>query len=265
MELGISAYEARAYLALLQTHPATAYEIARQAEIPTSKVYQVMEKLLRRGLAQPLANEDKKQYIPQDPREFLAGQKSQLANTFAALEQDFASFQPRVDISYLWNLRDYAGLIEKAGQLIRQAQSSLLLSVWREELEQVLPVLRQAADRNLQIAIVHYGPTDIQIGQLYIHPIERTIYAEKAGRGITLVSDAGSALVGTVSEQLGVEGAWSVNQGFVTLAEDYIKHDIYIMKIVKRFDTELIRRFGDGYHKLRDIFTDEEVKDANLY
>jgi hypothetical protein len=46
---------------------------------------------------------------------------------------------------------------------------------------------------------------------------------------------------------------------FVTLAEDYVKHDIYMMKIVQRFDRQLIDRFGRKYHKLRDIFNDDEV------
>ena len=66
------------------------------------------------------------------------------------------------------------------------------------------------------------------------------------------------ALMGTIYPDFKVEGAWSVNQGFVTLAEDYVKHDIYIMKIVSRFDDLLISRFGEKYKKLRDIYNDEE-------
>ena len=56
------------------------------------------------------------------------------------------------------------------------------------------------------------------------------------------------------------EGAWSRNHAFVTLAEDYVKHDIYIMKIVERLDPELQRLFGPRYEKLRDVWNDEEEK-----
>ena len=42
MDLGFSEYEARTYPALLAIQPATAYEIAREAGIPTSKIYQVI-------------------------------------------------------------------------------------------------------------------------------------------------------------------------------------------------------------------------------
>ena len=66
-------------------------------------------------------------------------------------------------------------------------------------------------------------------------------------------------MMGTISADFSAQGAWSASAGFVLLAEDYIKHDIYIMKIVRRFDGELTARFGAGYAKLRDIFSDEEV------
>jgi hypothetical protein len=32
------------------------------------------------------------------------------------------------------------------------------------------------------------------------------------------------------------------------------------MKIVKRYDAELIRRFGEGYHLMRDPFSDRELE-----
>ncbi len=76
------------------------------------------------------------------------------------------------------------------------------------------------------------------------------------------------ALTGTIAQSDGesggdgeaerVSGAWSRSEGFVLLAEDYIKHDVYIMKIVARFDRPLVKRFGRGYWRLRDIFSDTE-------
>jgi hypothetical protein len=41
------------------------------------------------------------------------------------------------------------------------------------------------------------------------------------------------------------------------MAEDFISHDIYILKIVRRFDKALLNEYGKNYSKLRDIFKDE--------
>jgi hypothetical protein len=65
--------------------------------------------------------------------------------------------------------------------------------------------------------------------------------------------------MGTIQKYGVVEGAWSRNRSFIIMAEEYIKHDIYIMKIVRRYDRLLRERFGNGYEKLRDIFKDEEA------
>lgn len=54
-EMGLSEYEASAYLALLGTGKATAKEVATAGDIPQSRVYDVLEKLERKGfvISQP--------------------------------------------------------------------------------------------------------------------------------------------------------------------------------------------------------------------
>lgn len=44
----------------------------------------------------------------------------------------------------------------------------------------------------------------------------------------------------------------------MALAEDYVKHDIYVLKMVARFAPALQARFGADYAALRDIWTDRE-------
>ncbi|MEO7069406.1 MAG: helix-turn-helix domain-containing protein, partial [Nostocoides sp.] len=53
-DLGLTAYEARAYLALITRDRYTAAELARQAGIPRQRVYDVLDGLVRRGLAAPV-------------------------------------------------------------------------------------------------------------------------------------------------------------------------------------------------------------------
>ncbi|NNM67943.1 MAG: hypothetical protein HKM06_08035 [Spirochaetales bacterium] len=116
----------------------------------------------------------------------------------------------------------------------------------------------------MKTALVLFGHEKVAAPQVFLHPIEDTIYEEHGGRGLVVVADGKQALVGTVQAEEGgspgtVEGAWSLNRGWVTLAEDYVKHDVYIMKIVHRLDAELVQRFGHNYALLRDIFSDREV------
>lgn len=259
LTVGLSEYEAKAYTALLENNPATAYEIAKSSGIPTSKVYEVIARLMDKRIVSALGEERTKRYIPMDAHEFVQAHRMRLEATLNSLEEELKGITRSPDVSYIWNIGDYEYLMDKAERIILGAHDTLLISGWKEELEFLEGFLKIADVRLVRIAVIHFGRTSIKTGQVFQHPREDTIYAEKGGRGLVIVADSREVLMGTISSDGSVEGATSMNRGFVTLAEDYVKHDIYIMKTFRRFDRDLRRTFGDKYEYLRDIFSDDEA------
>jgi len=258
-KLGLTEYEAKAYLSLLNENPATAYEIGKASGIPTSKVYEVLKKLVEKEVISIFDEGRTKQYIPLAPDEFLNRHKNMTERIIDSLRGELSHVKGKKEFSYIWNITEYDYFIHKVREAIKGATQTVLVSIWKEELALLEEELRYAVKRDVKVAVVHFGLPKVKIGQMYPHPIEDTIYQEKGGRGLIVVVDSKEVLTGTILWNRKVEGAWSMNRGFVTLAEDYIKHDIYIMKIVKRFDRTLKERFGTKYAKLRDIFSDEEA------
>lgn len=206
----------------------------------------------------------RRRFLPQPAEEFVESTRRQLGATLDSLKIDLGRLGEPRDQSLVWNLSDAPALFDKACRMVQGAASSVLVSAWNPEAAVLAPLLVEAQGRGVKTALVHFGPGDLSLTGVFRHPIEDTIYAEKGGRGLTVVADGHEALMATLRETQGaprvVDGAWSRNHAFVTLAEDYVKHDIYIMKIVARFDPELQARFGPGYEKLRDIWSDEEAK-----
>jgi sugar-specific transcriptional regulator TrmB len=259
-EIGLSEYEAKVYLSLLKESPSTAYEIAKLSGVPTSKVYGVLGKLGEKNMISIVEDEKIKRYLPLEPDDFLNMHRKKVEKTITSLEGRLSGVRGEKENLSIWSITEYDYLMLKARRMIEGAGKTILLSIWKEELEQIEDVVTQAFQRGVQVAIVHFGQTRMRAGQVYQHPIEDTVYHGKGGRGFVLVVDSQEVLTGTVYKYGRVEGAWSRNRGFATLAEDYIKHDIYIMKIIRRFDRTLQERFGSRYRTLRDIFTDEEAK-----
>ncbi len=260
-EIGLSEYEAKAYLALIAQNPATAYEIGKSSGIPSSKIYEVLAKLSEKGMIQVL-NEDRRRtskttrYVPQNPDDFLSRYANGVGRLVDSLRTELKGVNGKPQANYIWNINDHDRLIERARQMIDSAQSVILLSLWKEELAFLLGDLKAAEERGVKSAIVHFGPPQTAVGQIYYHPIEDTLYAEKGGRGFVLVVDSAEVLMGTISYEGKTEGAWSKNRGFTMIAEDYVKHDVYITKILKRFNRELVATFGENYVKLRDVLHD---------
>lgn len=264
-ELGLSEYEARAYRALSQVSPLTPYETAQQAGLPTSKVYQVLGRLEEKGLVLCLQDQNRRRYIPKEVEEFAAACRFRMEQTLAGLEEEGRKLKQESQVSYIWNLKGYGEVIDRARQIIGDARREILISLWHEELVGLAPALKAKVAEQVRLGLVHFGPLDPQfaVGTCFSHPIADTLFQEKGGRGLTLVVDSREAMTVTVYGNGEAEGAWSRNRGYVNLAEDYVKHDIYIMKIVDRFDGLLIERFGPGYRKLRDVFQNEEENGEN--
>lgn len=266
MELGFTEYEARAYIALLEANPVTAYEAAKNAGIPTSKIYEVLDRLETKGIVQAFEEGDRRKFVPLEAGQFLDAQSVRLSGTIGDLRAGLESIGNKQPVSLVWNVRDYRSLSDYLKTIIDSAKTNLLVSAWPEEIAAISDWLKAAVARGTKVAVVLFGePAALgyaagmtDIGIVYPHPIGYTLYAEKGGRGITAVADGAQAIVATISGGGDVEGAWSRNGGFVALAEDCVKHDIYVMKIVERFDGELIAKFGAGYSRLRDVFTDTE-------
>jgi HTH-type transcriptional regulator, sugar sensing transcriptional regulator len=254
LDLGFTEYEGKVYLSLLRENPASAYEIGKASGVPTSKIYEVLKKLAGKGIITVIDDGKTKRYVPAEPEEFLDRYRSRTVKILDDLRLSLTAARGERKLSQIWNIREYEYLIDKTRRMIENACASVLLSVWREELALLEDVITEALHRKVKVVIVHFGPPELVLGRMYHHPIEDTLYQEKGGRGMTVVTDSREVLMGTISEDHRVEGAWSQNGGFVMMAEDYIKHDVYIMKIVGRFEQPLKERYGERYERLRDIY-----------
>ncbi len=258
-QLGFTSYESKAYVALLESQPSGAYDIAKRSGVPTSKVYETINKLLRRNILR-FADEnvaDNPQYVALPPESLSEQLNQQVKSQTKELLPLLKSLKTSEEPDFIWPLTTIASFREKAESLVQTAQKSILISCWPEELGWLSPALKAAEGKGIQIALVHFGQTAEQIGATYHHPVEQTIYAEKGGRGLTLVTDGSAVIIGSLKDDELIDASWSKSPAFVAVAEDYIKHDVYITKVTRFLDEPLKARFGDQYQQLRNIFDSE--------
>lgn len=261
-KLGFSEYEARAYTALLGESPLTAYEIAKNSGIPTSKVYEVLRKLEVRHIIQAIHGERSKMFVPVPPEEFVQKFKLALDDHLHAVSNELKDLRGGMDTSYTWHMKHYNDLMLKIRRMIQTSQTSLLCMFWPAELDPVSDAMRAAEDRGIRIAMVHYGSSGTRIGQMYYHPVDNTIYAERRVRGVTVIADSKEAIIGNIRGER-AQGIWSMHESFVMMAEDYLRHDIYMIKTIKRFDPYLRKSFGDRYEMLTDVYHDDDINPTN--
>ena len=259
-EIGLGDYEAKLYVALVKRHPATGYELARNSGVPSSKVYEVLGRLQEKDVVFVTDGGGRaKRYVPVDPEEFIDRYRTRVERALDGLRDDLESLGGDEPVGYIWNVHGRAALLERATQVIERAERTLLVSGWDEELADLASAVANAHRRKVRVAVIDYGSLPLEAAAVYPHPIKDTIHGEKGGRGLTLCADSRVALLGLVQDDADGHGAWSRNRAFVAASEDYLKHDIYVQKIVGRFHDLLVRTYGPNFARWRDVFSDRVV------
>src|SRR6266540_701167 len=115
--LGFSQYEARAYCALLQKSPANGHEVAKTAGIPTSKVYETLERLHQKGSVLVQRSEPTL-WAPVPYRDLVGSLRQRMESTFSAVEQGLAQLGHEQDTALTWSLSGHGHVVDSMRRAI---------------------------------------------------------------------------------------------------------------------------------------------------
>ncbi|MFN2470594.1 MAG: TrmB family transcriptional regulator [Gaiellaceae bacterium] len=136
--LGLTMYEAKAYLALIRRGHSTAAEVARLAGVPRQRIYDVLASLVERGLASTRPGRVVK-YVASAPDHAIARLVADRRNAVLELERDasamieqlapaFQAGQDETDpLDYIEVLRDRRAINERFSELQEEIQHEILV------------------------------------------------------------------------------------------------------------------------------------------
>ena len=136
--LGLTSYEARAYLALLRRDSSTAAETARLAGLPRQRVYDVLSALVEKGLASERPGKVVK-YAAAPPDQALSSLLAQHRNELEQLERDtdamlgslehtyLAGREQTDPLAYIEVLRDRRAINDRFGELEAGIKDEILV------------------------------------------------------------------------------------------------------------------------------------------
>jgi sugar-specific transcriptional regulator TrmB len=133
-ELGLTQYETRAYLALVDKGVLTASQISEYAEVPYSKIYEVLASLERKGWVKAERGRPSK-YYPKSPSEALEAAKLRLEEMTKSWEQAILSeLQPLYEKRGIrekpdiWILRGEFSILAKLKETLDKARKEVMIA-----------------------------------------------------------------------------------------------------------------------------------------
>lgn len=136
--LGLTTYEARAYVALVRRDSFTAAQVARQSGLPRQRIYDVLGSLVEKGLASTrpgtvvkyaaIAPELAIERLVASRRLAMADLEQDAAALVAALAPEFAAGQSHSDpLEYIEVLRDRGAINERFAELQAGVKREILV------------------------------------------------------------------------------------------------------------------------------------------
>jgi sugar-specific transcriptional regulator TrmB len=255
-QLGFTEHEAKAYIALLGSSPATAYDVSKRSGLPRPNAYAAVESLVKKGALQPVSRKPVR-YVPIDPGELLGRIATETTTRCRELAGELTSLRPADGTDYVWVVKGQAAIDELIQDMIEEARQHIWIKASAKLIEPYRERLREASERGVEVLLILFGddeaarPFRFPGATVYLHEATGIVIA-LGSHMITLTTDYENALVVNTAD--GGYGGHTRSWPIVQLADSLVRHEVYLAEIFERFGPELARAFGPALLSLRQKY-----------
>jgi len=241
--LNFNKIEAKVYIALIKYNELNGSQIAKKINASRSSVYLALDNLYKRGCVY-LISGDTNMYKAEKPEVLIEKMKANFEEAANTIKDDLLQLDKADNGKNYYNLNGTQNFINKAKELLLYAKKEVYintcidLQIFKNELD----ILK---NRGVRIIVFTYSKMNVENLpiELYRHPIEDYDEAEcqKDEVRLMIVIDLNYTLIcSTNSEDAEMTGTFTENQFLANIIAEHIHHDIYLLKLKKREQRELI-------------------------
>jgi len=228
-ELGLTEYETRAYLTLIEGGTMTAGHISETAEVPYSKIYETLNSLEKKGWIEIEKNKPSK-YYPKPPTEALEAAKLRFESTMKAWEQTvLKELQPlyeRREIREkpdIWIIRGEFNILVKLREMLNTVKKELMVAI---------PILPETLVEIIYPILIHQRDMGVETLLMVSQNVEKKNIERISDVAEVRVRDRmfGGGIIANGREAMLLLGEepnlviWSDHMGLVKFAKDYFQY-----------------------------------------
>jgi len=229
-EVGLNAYETDVYIALLKSGQMTAREISHKANVPYSKIYDVLNALKEKKWIKSVETRPA-EYYPISPSEALATAKFKLEEEFRSWEQTIAKelqplYEKREFVEYpdILILRGQQAVTAKLKEILEKASKEIVIAApkFTENIvDSAILLLENLQKTHVSIQIMLAGePEKWMKAKRLLNMGEMRTRDQMFGGGVIADGKEAMLFLGEEKPNLVI---WSNHIGLVRFARDYFQ------------------------------------------
>lgn len=255
-QLGLNQYEAKAYLKLLEEWPVNGYALSKYSGVPRSRIYEVLDGLIKKQLVFDKNTENGMIYYPLEPDLLIKKLKKNYDSIIKHVEKEtthlFVKSKERYETKVITGRDNIFSFIEL---LMEKAKERVDISIWQEEYEDLEKSFNEVINRGVKIKGIFFG-YDNKLKDVLTHRRLETYLEEKDERYIIIIIDQKEAVAGIVSRDKDSQVTWTNDYGSIDIMEDYIVHDLMINEYSSSLSYEERKKYETIMDKVRKNFFD---------
>ena len=232
-DFGLTEYEVKTYVALVESSPMPASELSRAASVPYSKIYEILGNLERKGWVESEQGRPSK-YYPKAPSTALESSRMRVENTLKTSQAEaLGELQPlfekkgvqeRPDI---WIVRGQNNIVDKIRESLERTRRELLVAmpvVPDAILSVAAPLLSMMKDRGVRVSVMVPASTGREALRKLRGLAEIRIKEQMFGGGLISDSDQIILLLGEEPEKGLTLAISSDHVGLVKFGKSYFEY-----------------------------------------
>lgn len=245
-KIGLSDLEARCYYTLHQEPNISGYEVAKRVSVSRTNVYAALRSLTDKGMCRVIET-DPVLYDAVPIEQLIRLLKSDFELTSKALMEQM-NHQPRKSASfYTW--QGDAAIKTAIQRLAANADRSIVVDVWAEDLHWCEDALLEAESRGVAVTLISIGDCHSSLKNVLIHKrSDEWIHLDS--RKFSLLCDARSALLGNFGHAYKPSVLETDHPSLIELLVNGFYHDLVMEQVEKDFSEELDREYGKDYERI---------------
>lgn len=249
--------EAKVYMALLQNGPQTGYEVSKSSGVPRSKVYNILEMLVNRGVVVTTTGNKTLLYRAESINRLSSLIQTSVEEGIQELQLEAEKYTHAVDDEQIWKMSGYKCILDKCMEMIRLSKNELMIQIWQDELTEEMERLLLEKENELKLLVILYDHKEqyhTRLKQVYKHGFEEDKLQETGCRWMTIVADGEEMLHASIRNATVAEATYTKNSSMVFFAKEYVNHDAYCIRMIDVIGEQVRERFGEDMEGVRDVF-----------
>ncbi|NRD79492.1 TrmB family transcriptional regulator [Bacillus sp. BRMEA1] len=236
-KFGFSQYESKVYEILSASdEPLDATQIVTFSGVPKAKVYEVITKLINKGLILDSVSEKKKFYTALPLNLVIEMLTKEFQENVNQLKNK--SYKKSFTDDRVWSLKSDSSIRSQCKELLQEAKHSIRISLWKEDFEDFHQILLDKEQTGVKVEALVVGEVDTKISFVQIlQPNEEHQMLEQ--NRLIIIDDEEILFAGVENDSW--QAMKTKSRPIVKFFTEFFYHDVALTKITKRFEETLMK------------------------